>query len=141
MRSIIYLTTCLFLLQTAISTRDYSSDSLHGITFYQKPDLPQTPKGEYILHKEKINDEIQILKEKYPELNSEIISYKFLYAPKTGKKQFFESDGGLFDVLKRYSRSIKPGDIINITEVFYKISSDSASSWKKFSPKLHFIYE
>jgi hypothetical protein len=141
MRSIIYLTTCLFLLQTAISARDFSSDSLHVKSFYQKPELTQTPKGEYILHKDLINDEIMVLREKFPELNSEIISYKFLYVPKTGRKQFFESDGGLFDVIKRYTRSVKPGDIINITEVVYKESADSAAKWKVFNPKLHFVYQ
>jgi hypothetical protein len=108
---------------------------------YQKPDLPQTQKGEYIIHKDKIESEILILKEKYPELAYDIISYKFLYAPKSGRKQFFEADGGLLDLLKRYSRNSSPGDIINITEVAYRESTDTASHWKKFSPKLHFIYQ
>jgi len=109
--------------------------------FYQKPELPQSSNGEYILHKDRINSEILILKQKFPELTSDVISYKFLYAPKIGKKQFFETDGGLFDVLKRYTRNIKPGDTINITEVVYKDSNDSGAVWKKFNSKLHFVFQ
>jgi len=141
MRFLIYITAFIILFAKPSSALNYSENHIKSDLIYQKPDLAQTPKGEYILHKDKIDSEILILKEKYPELTNEIISYKFLYAPIMGRKQFFESDGGLFDLIKRYSRSTKPGDIINITEVAYKDSHDSAAVWKKFNSRLHFIYQ
>jgi hypothetical protein len=97
--------------------------------------------GQYILHRDKIDIEIQLLKEKYPVLSYDMISYKFLFAPKQGHKQFFESDGSPFVVLKIYSRNTRPGDMITISEVKYKEPADSTNSWKNFGTTLLFVFE
>lgn len=107
----------------------------------QKTEIAPTQEGEYILHKDRIDSEIELLKEKYPELKNDVISYKFLFAPKQGFKQFFESDGSPFIIIKIYTKNIKPGDMITISDVKYKDDNDSTNVWKKFDTKLLFVFE
>lgn len=107
----------------------------------QKTEIVPTQEGEYILHKEKIDTEISLLKDKYPELKNEVMSYKFQFAPKQGYKQLFESDGSIFIIIKIYTKNIKPGDMITIWDLKYKDANDSDSVWKNFDTKLLFVFE
>jgi hypothetical protein len=106
-----------------------------------KADVSNIQEGKYILHKEKIDSEIELLKLNYPELKSEIISFKFLFTPNQGSKQFFESDGSIFFLLKIYTKHIKPGDMITISDVKYKETNDLNADWKNFETKLLLVYE
>jgi hypothetical protein len=109
--------------------------------FPDRIDISHTEEGQYILHKDKIDSEIQLLKDKYPVFKYDFISYKFLFTPKQGYKQFFESDGSPFIVIKIYSRNVRPGDMITISDVKYKDPTDSTSTWKNFETKLLFVFE
>jgi hypothetical protein len=104
-------------------------------------EFPPNGEGQYTLHKNMIDSEIELLKEKYPELKNDYISYKFLFTPKLGSKQFFESDGSPFILIKIYSKNTKPGDMITISEVKYKDPADSNMVWKNFGTTLLFVFE
>lgn len=96
---------------------------------------------QYILHKWRIDSEIELLKKKQPELKNEIISYKFLFSPKNGSKQFFESDGSIFVILKIYTKHIMPGDMISFSNITYKDPKDPTAELKNFESKLTFVFE
>jgi len=121
----------------SVSSNNYKTSGIPTII----TDFPPVEEGQYILHKDRIDSEIEILKEKYPVLKSDVISYKFLFAPKYGGKQFFESDGSPFVVIKIYSKSTKPGDMITISAVKYKDPADSTDTWKNFDTTLLFVFE
>jgi len=146
---LLFFSLFFFLLSTTVTPELIQNDNqpgnfkylqLSGILFHDA-DLYYIQEGQYILHKEKIDSEIEILKQKYPELKNDLLSYKFLFEPKQGYKQFFESDGSPFVLIKIYTKNTKPGDMITISDVKYKNSNDSNAVWKNFDTKLLFVFE